>query len=59
LIHYVVEQKAATQGIKMSKGIEAVLITKPKIIVLPRVEVIVVEGVPMDVKVRYSEPKLS
>jgi hypothetical protein len=27
-IHYVVEQKIATQGIKMSKGVERILIIK-------------------------------
>ncbi len=28
LIHYVVEQEVATQGIRMSKGVEPILITR-------------------------------
>ncbi len=28
MIHYVIEQEAATQGIKMSRGIELVLVTR-------------------------------
>ncbi len=56
LIHYVVEQKASTQGIIISKGVESVLVIKQEIVVLLRVEPIVVEGVPTAVIVKYSEP---
>jgi hypothetical protein len=35
-IHYVVEQKATTQGIKMSKKVEPILVTRQEIVVLPR-----------------------
>jgi len=56
LIHYVVEQKAPTQGIIISKGVESVLITKQEVVVLLRVEPTVVEDVPMAVIVKYSEP---
>ncbi len=31
LIHYVVEQEAATQGIKISRGVKPVLVNKQKI----------------------------
>ncbi len=58
-IHYVVEQKIATQGIKMSRRVESIFVTKQETIVLPRVEPMVVEGVLVVVKVRYSEPKLN
>ncbi len=57
-IHYVVEQKAVTQGIKMSKGVEWVFVTKQETIVLPKVKLIVV-GVPVIIIVRYSEPMLN
>jgi hypothetical protein len=35
-IHYIVEQKITTQGIKMSRGVELVLVTRQEIIVLLR-----------------------
>ncbi len=53
-ICYVVKQKAVTQGIIMSKGIEPILITRQELVVLLRAEPIIVEGVPMAVKVRYN-----
>jgi len=33
-IHYIIEQEVATQGIRMSRGIELALVTKQEIIVL-------------------------
>ncbi len=59
LIHYVVDQKVTTQGIKISIGVELVLINKQKTVVLPRVEPIVTEGVLMAIRVKYSEPKVN
>jgi len=44
-IHYVVEQKAITKGIKMSKRVELVLVTKQETVVLPKAKPIVTEGV--------------
>jgi len=38
----------------MSKGIEPILITRQELVVLLRAEPIIVEGVPMAVKVRYN-----
>ncbi len=58
-IHYVVEQEAAIQDIKMSRGIERVLIIKQEIVILPKVEPIIAKGVPMVIKIKYSEPKLN
>ncbi len=55
-IHYVVEQEVAIQGIKMPRGVELVLVTRQEIVVLPRVEPIVIEGVLVVVTVRYIEP---
>jgi len=55
----VVEQLATTQGIKMSKGVELVLVTRHETIILPRAKPTIVEGVPMVVKMRYSEPKFN
>ncbi len=37
-IHYVVEQEAIIQGIRMSRGAEPVLITRQEIVVLPKAE---------------------
>ncbi len=56
--HYVVEQEATTQGIRISKRIEPVLITKQETIILPRTKPTIAKGVPMVVKVKYSEPKI-
>jgi hypothetical protein len=36
VIHYIIEQEVATQGIKMSRGVELVLATRQEIIVLLR-----------------------
>ncbi len=55
----VVEQEAATQGIKISKKIKLVLVTRQEIVILPKEEVTVVEGVHVVVKVRYNEPRLN
>jgi hypothetical protein len=58
-IHYVVDQKVATHGVKMSKGVESILVSRQEILVLPRVEPTIVEGVHVVVKVRYSEPRFN
>ncbi len=54
-----VEQETATQDIKMSRRVEPVLVTRQKIVVLPKTEPIVVEGVLVAIKVKYSEPRLN
>jgi hypothetical protein len=51
-IVYVVEQEAITHGIKMSRGVELVLVIIQKIILLPKVEPTIAKGVPMAIKVR-------
>ncbi len=56
MIHYVIEKKVATHGIKISRGVELVLVTEKKNIVLPKAKPTIVEGVFMAVKVRYCEP---
>jgi hypothetical protein len=52
----VVEQEVATQGIKMSIGVEPILVTRQEIVILPKVEPTTVEGVLVTIKMRYSEP---
>jgi hypothetical protein len=47
LIHYLVEQEVITQGIKMSKGVELVLVIRQETIVLLRTELIVAKGLLM------------
>jgi hypothetical protein len=59
LIHRVIEQEAATQGIKISRGIELVLVTIQETIVLPKAKLIVVEHVHVVIKVRYNEPRFN
>ncbi len=59
MIHYVVEQEATIQGIIMFRGIELVLVTTQEIVIIPKIEPIVAEGVPMVVGVKYSEPKFN
>ncbi len=58
-IHYMVEQEATIQGIKMSKRVEPVLVIKQETIVLPKAKPIVVEGVPVAVKMKYSEHRFN
>jgi len=41
------------------KGVELVLVIRKEIVVLPRVKPTVIEGVPMVIRVRYSEPKVN
>jgi hypothetical protein len=43
----------------MSKGVEPILIAKQAIIILPRTRSTIAKGVPMVVKIKYSEPKLN
>ncbi len=51
-----VKQEAISQGIEMSKRIERVLVTRQEIVVLPKVEPTVTQGVHVVVIIRYSEP---
>jgi hypothetical protein len=59
LIHYVVEQKATIQGIKMSRRVELVLVTRQETIVLPRAKPTIVEGGPVAIRMRYNEPRFN
>jgi hypothetical protein len=43
----------------MSRGVEPILVIKQKIVDLPRVEPTLIEGVPMAIRVKYSEPSLN
>jgi hypothetical protein len=58
-IHYMVEQEATNQGIKMSRRVEPILVIKQETIVLPKAKPIVVEGVPVVVKMKYSEHRFN
>jgi hypothetical protein len=55
----VVEQEATTQGIRMSKGVEPVLVTRQKTIILPKTKPTIAKGVHVVVKVKYSELKIN
>jgi hypothetical protein len=55
----VVEVEAITQGIRMSKGIEPVLVSRQEIIFLPKAKLTITKGVLMVVKVKYNEPRLN
>ncbi len=54
-----VEQKAATQGIIMFKGVELIFVIKQEIVVLPIVKPTIAKGVPMAIRVRYNELRLN
>ncbi len=54
-----VEQEATTQGIKMSKAVEQVLVTRQKTILLPKAKPTIAKGVHVVVKVKYSELKIN
>jgi hypothetical protein len=54
-----VKQEAATQGIKMSRRVELVLLTKQETIVLPKVEPTMAQSVLVVVIVKYNEPKFN
>jgi hypothetical protein len=43
----------------MSRGVKSVLVIRQETVVLPKVEPIVVEHVPMAIRVRYSDPKFN
>jgi hypothetical protein len=43
----------------MSRRVELVFVTRQEIVVLPKVESIVAECVPVAIKVKYSEPKFN
>ncbi len=58
-IDYVVEQEGTTQGFKMSRWVELVLVTRQETIVLLKVEPIITKGIPMAIKIKYSEPKFN
>jgi hypothetical protein len=40
----------------MSRGAESVLVTRQETIILPKIEPIVAEGVPMAIRMKCSEP---
>ncbi len=52
-----VEQEATIQGIRMSRGVKLVLITKQETIVIPIAELTITKCVLVAVRVRYNEPK--
>jgi hypothetical protein len=54
-----VKQETTTQGIKMSKRVGPILITRWETIILPRVEPTMAQGVLVAVKVRYNEPRFN
>jgi hypothetical protein len=55
----VVEQEGTIQGFKMSRWVELVLVTRQETIVLLKVEPIITKGIPMAIKIKYSEPKFN
>ncbi len=59
LIHYVIEQKVETQGIRMFKGVEPVLLTRQEIVILPKAKPIVAKGILVVIRVRYNEPRFN
>ncbi len=54
-----VEQQIPTQDIKISREVELLLITRQETVILPKVEPTIAKGVPMVIKIKYSEPKFN
>jgi hypothetical protein len=52
LIHYVIEQEVTTQGIILFRGVELVLIIKQETLVLLGAKSIVVENVPVAIRMK-------
>ncbi len=59
MIHHVIKKEDVIHGIKMSKKVELVHVTRQEIVVLPKTKPIVAKHVPVAVKVRYNEPKFN
>jgi len=55
----VVEQQVPTQDIKIYREVQLVLIIRQETVILPKVEPRIAKGVPMVIKIKYSEPKLN
>jgi hypothetical protein len=51
------EQIVATQGIRTLRGVESVFVIKQKTTILPKVEPIIIKGVHVAIRVKYSEPR--
>jgi len=51
----VVEQEVITLGIRMSRRVEPIFVTRQETIVLPRAKSIIAQGVLMVVSIKYSE----
>ncbi len=59
MIHYVIEREVTTQGVRMSRRIELLLVIKQEIAVLPKIKLTLIVGVHVAVRVRYNEPKFN
>jgi hypothetical protein len=55
----VVEQEATTKGIKVSRGVELIFVIRQENIVLPKAEPTIAKGVPVAIKIKYSEPRFN
>jgi hypothetical protein len=44
---------------RMSKGIEPILVTRQEIVILPRAEPTIAKSALVAIRVRYNEPKLN
>jgi hypothetical protein len=58
-IHYVVEQEVTTQNIRISEGVELILIIRQGTVILLRAKLTIIEGVHVAVRIRYNEPRLN
>ncbi len=51
------EQRVVARGIRMSRGVEPIFVIKQETTFLPKVKPTLVKGVPMVIRVKYSEPR--
>ncbi len=58
MFYYIIEQEAITHGIKISRRVEPILITKQENVILLKAKPTMAKGVLMAVRVRYNEPRV-
>jgi hypothetical protein len=59
LFYYIIEQEAITHGIKISRRVEPILITRQENVILLKAKPTMAKGVLMAVRVRYNEPRVN
>jgi hypothetical protein len=59
LFYYIIEQEAITHGIKISRRVEPIFITRQENVILLKAKPTIAKGVLMVVRVKYNEPRVN